>query len=180
MTTAGEILAAIRETHPKNAVVREVSIRDDFEQAIYWRYQLDGPRGAWWAKHLTDMDGPIADSVPDGWTPNASIPIRRIDALMRDTAGYTAIEIKVSRADFKRDTHEKRRAWQAHCRRFIYAAPAGLLNASEIPDGCGLWALDGRRLTVAKKATINKTPLPFPRAVFDSMLYRVSNYERAA
>lgn len=143
---AGDILAAIRETYPKNAVVREVSIVDLLH-------------------HRRDA---------------ASKRVRRIDALMRDTAGYTAIEIKVTRADFRRDTHEKRRAWQAHCRRFIYAAPAGLLSASEIPDGCGLWEFDGSRLTVAKKATINKIPTPFPRAVFDSMLYRVSNYERAA
>jgi hypothetical protein len=178
--TAAEILAAIREAYPKCAVVREVSVNDAHEQAIYWRYQLDGPRGAWWAKHLTDMDGPIAEAVPEGWTPHTSIPVRRIDALLRDTSGYTAIEIKVTRADFKRDTEEKRRAWRDHTRRFIYAAPAGLLTASEMPAGCGLWEFDGRRLTVAKKATINKTPLPFPKAVFDTMLYRVSNYERAA
>lgn len=180
MTTAGEILAAIRLAYPKNAVVREVSITDPFEQAIYWRYQLDGARGTWWEKHLTEKDGPVADSVPDGWHPRTSIPVRRIDALMRDTAGYTAIEIKVTRADFRRDTEEKRRAWKAHTRRFIYAAPAGLLNASEMPDGCGLWEFDGRRLTVAKRATINKAPLTLPRGVFDTMLYRVSNYERAA
>ena len=178
--TASQILMAIRLAYPKTAVVREVSITDPFEQAIYWRHQLDGPRGSWWAKHLTDRDGPVADSVPDGWHPATSIPVRRIDALLRDTSGYTAIEIKVTRADFRRDTSEKRRAWQAHTRRFIYAAPAGLLTASEMPAGCGLWEFDGSRLTVAKKATINKTPLTFPRSVFDTMLYRVSNYERAA
>jgi len=111
---------------------------------------------------------------------SASKPVRRIDALLRDTSGYTAIEIKVTRADFKRDTEEKRRAWKSHTRRFIYVTPKGLLNVSEIPAGCGLWEFDGYRLTVTKKATINKTPTPFPRAVFDTMLYRVSNYERAA
>lgn len=146
MTTAGEILLAIRDAYPKNAVVREVSIVD----------LLHRRRDA------------------------ASKRVRRIDALMRDTAGYTAIEIKVTRADFRRDTEEKRRAWKAHTRRFIYAAPAGLLNASEIPDGCGLWEFDGLRLKVTKKATINKAPLTLPRSVFDTMLYRVSNYERAA
>lgn len=146
MTTAADILAAIREAYPKCAVVREVSIMDPQHRGRDLR----------------------------------SKPVRRIDALLRDTAGYTAIEIKVTRADFRRDTIEKRRAWRDHTRRFIYAAPAGLLAASEIPAGCGLWEFDGRRLTVAKKATINKAPLPFPRSVFDTMLYRVSNYERAA
>lgn len=143
---AADILRAIRDTYPKCAVVREVSIVDTLHQRRDSR----------------------------------SKPVRRIDALLRDTLGYTAIEIKVTRADFRRDTPEKRRAWIAHTRRFVYAAPAGLLKASEIPDGCGLWEFDGRRLTVAKKATINKSPATFPRAVFDSMLYRVSNYERAA
>lgn len=144
------------------------------------RWHLEGSNSAYWRKRLAETGAPVADALPAGFSPYTSKPVRRIDALLRDTSGYTAIEIKVTRADFKRDTLEKRRAWQAHCRRFIYAAPAGLLTASEIPDGCGLWEFDGRRLTVAKRATINKTPTPFPRAVFDSMLYRVSNYERAA
>lgn len=146
MTTAAEILAAIRKAYPKAAVVREVSIVDPL--------------------HV--------------WRSTTSKPYRRIDALMRDTAGYTAIEIKVTRADFKRDTEEKRRAWRAHTRRFIYVTPAGLVNPSEVPDGCGLWEFDGDRLKVVKKATINKSPTAFPKAVFDTMLYRVSNYERAA
>jgi hypothetical protein len=110
----------------------------------------------------------------------ASKRVRRIDALLRDTSGYTAIEIKVTRADFRRDTEEKRRAWKAHTRRFIYATPAGLVTPGEVPDGCGLWEFDGHRLKVIKKATINKSPLTLPRSVFDTMLYRVSNYERAA
>lgn len=146
MTTAAEILAAIRKAYPKAAVVREVSIVDDQHQ----------------------------------WINRASRPVRRIDALMRETPGYTAIEIKVTRADFKRDTEEKRRAWKSHTRRFVYVTPTGLVNPSEVPDGCGLWEFDGVRLKVVKKATINKSPTAFPKAVFDTMLYRVSNYERAA
>jgi hypothetical protein len=178
LTTAAEILAAIREAYPKCAVVREVSIVDPIEAAIRVRQSANiSPQ---MERYYRERGMPMADSVPDGWVLQGSVPVRRIDALLRDTSGYTAIEIKVSRADFKRDTDEKRRAWIAHTRRFIYAAPTGLLNASEIPAGCGLWEFDGRRLTVAKKATINKTPTPFPRAVFDAMLYRVSNYERAA
>ncbi|MBT2587970.1 hypothetical protein [Arthrobacter sp. ISL-95] len=141
---------------------------------------MTGPRGEWWRKHLAETGAPVAYELPDGWTPYNTPPVRRIDALMRETAGYTAIEIKVTRADFKRDTHEKRRAWQAHTRRFIYATPAGLINPSEVPPGCGLWEFDGSRLTIAKKASINKEPLALPRSVFDTMLYRVSNYERAA
>lgn len=178
--TAADILQAIRDTYPKCAVVREVSINDTFEAAILNRWRLEGSRTRFWEQYFRDHDSPVADEVPDGWNPSESKPVRRIDALLRDTSGYTAIEIKVTRADFRRDTPEKRRAWAAHTRRFIYATPAGLISPSEVPDGCGHWEFDGRRLTVAKKATINKTPLALPRSVFDSMLYRVSNYERAA
>ena len=178
--TASEILAAIRLAYPKCAVVREVSIVDPFEEAIYNRWRLEGTRARFWERYFREHGSPVANEVPEGWNPLTSKPVRRIDALLRDTSGYTAIEIKVTRADFKRDTVEKRRAWQSHTRRFIYVTPKGLLNVSEIPEGCGLWEFDGHRLTVAKKATINKTPTPFPRAVFDTMLYRVSNYERAA
>lgn len=177
MTTAAEILAAIREAYPKNAVVREVSIVDPVEEAIRARRMVE--RHPQMRSHYEER-GPIADEVPEGWTLRGSIPVRRIDALMRDSTGYTAIEIKVTRGDFKRDTEEKRRAWRAHTRRFVYATPTGLVNPGEVPDGCGLWELDGRRLTVAKKATINKEPLTLPRSVLDTMLYRVSNYERAA
>jgi len=144
------------------------------------RWRLEGSNSAFWRKRFAETGAPVAGCLPKGFSPYKSVPVRRIDALLRDTAGYTAIEIKVTRADFRRDTEEKRRAWRDHTRRFIYAAPAGLLTPSEMPAGCGLWEFDGRRLTVAKKATINKAPLPFPRAVFDTMLYRVSNYERAA
>lgn len=177
MTTAAEILAAIRKAYPKAAIVREVSITDPIEEAIRARQQLNlYPQ----LREHYEARGPIADEVPEGWSWRGSVPVRRIDALMRDTAGYTAIEIKVTRADFKRDTEEKRRAWRAHTRRFIYVTPAGLVNPSEVPDGCGLWEFDGDRLRVVKKATINKSPTAFPKAVFDAMLYRVSNYERAA
>lgn len=178
MTTAAEILAAIRKAYPKAAVVREVSIQDPIESAIRVRYSAE--RSPQMLRYYRERDIPMAEEVPEGWTLQGSVPVRRIDALMRESAGYTAIEIKVTRADFKRDTEEKRRAWRAHTRRFVYVTPAGLVNVSEVPDGCGLWEFDGDRLRVVKKATINKSPTAFPRAVFDTMLYRVSNYERAA
>ena len=180
MTTAADLLAAVRSTYPKAAVVREVSITDSQVEAEMNLWRLMGTRRSYWEKYLAETGGPVADSLPAGWTPYNTPPVRRIDALMRETAGYTAIEIKVTRADFKRDTDEKRRAWQAHTRRFIYVTPAGLVNVSEVPANCGLWEFDGSRLRVVKKATINKEPLAMPRSVFDTMLYRVSNYERAA
>lgn len=178
MTTAADLLAAVRKAYPKAAVVREVSIQDPIEAAI--RVRQSANLSPAMERYYRERGVPMADEVPDDWDLRGSVPVRRIDALLRDTAGYTAIEIKVTRADFKRDTEEKRRAWQAHTRRFIYVTPAGLVNVSEVPANCGLWEFDGSRLRVVKKATINKSPLALPRSVFDTMLYRVSNYERAA
>lgn len=53
-----------------------------------------------------------------------------------------ALEIKVSMADFKRDTVEKRRAWMAHTDRFAYVAPKGLISKDQLPPGCGLVEYD--------------------------------------
>lgn len=176
--TAKDILAAIRKAYPRSAVVREVCLEDPFEHAIYRRYRLDGPTARYYKGRFEGLE--IADAVPEGWSPHGVKLTRRIDALMRDAQGYTAIEIKVTRGDFKRDTDEKRRAWRAHTRRFVYAAPRGLLNVGEIPEGCGLWEFEaGYGLRTAKRATINKDPRPLPKSVTDSMLYRVSNYEKA-
>src|SRR5688572_10827915 len=54
--------------------------------------------------------------------------------------GYlaTAYEIKVSRADFKRDTYEKQREARLFSDRFYYVTPAGLLKTTDIPDWAGL------------------------------------------
>jgi hypothetical protein len=50
----------------------------------------------------------------------------------------TAYEVKVSRADFKRDTPEKQRLARLYSDQFYYVAPAGLLTPSDIPDWAGL------------------------------------------
>ncbi|MGV1801525.1 MmcB family DNA repair protein [Agrobacterium vitis] len=54
--------------------------------------------------------------------------------------GYlaTAYEIKISRADFKRDTHGKQREARLFSDRFYYVTPVGLLKPEEIPDWAGL------------------------------------------
>lgn len=61
--------------------------------------------------------------------------------------GYeaTAYEIKVSRADFKRDTPEKQRDARLYSDYFFYAAPAGLIKPEEIPLWAGLIEYDPKR-----------------------------------
>lgn len=61
--------------------------------------------------------------------------------------GYlaTAYEIKVSRADFKRDNYQKQREARLFSDRFYYATPPGLLKTHDIPDWAGLIEItDGR------------------------------------
>lgn len=141
---AADVLNAIRRHHAQAAVVAEVV--------------LDDPD---WLDHYS----------PDSRTK----PTRRIDALMFRTLERTAIEIKVSRADFARDDWQKRRPWVRVTHRFVYAVPKGLVAASETPYGCGLWEVDEHgRVTVARKATFNRTPEPLPQQVVQALAYRAA------
>tara|TARA_Y100001001_G_C7916971_1_gene277288 strand:- start:4 stop:543 length:540 start_codon:yes stop_codon:yes gene_type:complete len=62
--------------------------------------------------------------------------------------GYraTAYEIKVSRADFKRDTRAKQRDARLFSDEFYYVTPPGLIKLEEVPDWAGLLEIseDGR------------------------------------
>jgi len=117
----------------------------------------------------------------------SSKPIRRIDALMFDSLQRTAIEIKVSKADLKRDTYQKRAPWAAVTHRFVYAMPVelfesitnwGALHTETGFDiyGCGIWTVDGAgRVKVARKAVVNRHPEPLPQQVIQSLAYRASD-----
>lgn len=150
---AGFILEAIRAKYPTTAIVPEITI-EDFDLPD------SGEVG----------EGPFRSSEerPDGHKYN-----RRIDALMFDSLVRTAIEIKVSRADFLRDTYWKRRAWQNVTHRFVYAVPHDLDVMS--PHGCGLWKVqeDGS-ITVAKKAITNRAPDFLPQTVVQRLAYRAA------
>ena len=68
----------------------------------------------------------------------------------------SAYEIKVSRADFKRDTAEKQQHALSFTDRFWYVTPHGLLDRSEIPEWAGLQEWDGRFFHVRKKAPMRE------------------------
>lgn len=111
---------------------------------------------------------------------------RRIDALLVGPGGVrTAIEIKTSVADFRRETEAKRRPWIQCCSRFVYATPRGLLDPADIPLGIGLWEVDDRfsssvapTLTVAKRCAVNPNPLPVPDQLFAALAYRLEKPRR--
>lgn len=147
------ILAAIRAKYPTAAVVPEITIED---------------------YDLPDSDG----EATYGYGPGLGSPAghkysRRIDALMFESLMRTAVEIKVTRADFMRDTYWKRRAWQNVTHRFIYAVPHDLDVMS--PHGCGLWRVGPQgQIVVAKKAIVNKTPDTLPQTVVQRLAYRAA------
>lgn len=100
---------------------------------------------------------------------------RRIDALMIKGKQRTAIEVKISRADYARETERKRQVWRSITHRFVYAVPAGLITPDEVPDGLGLWEIhpgDTPRLVVAKRARVNPNPDPITDQLFTAMCYR--------
>ena len=99
---------------------------------------------------------------------------RRIDALMFESFVRTAIEIKVSRDDVKRETYQKTEPWRRLVHRFIYAVPAGLVEHKPI-HGAGLWwVYDDGRIEVKDKAIINRTPEHLPQDVIQRMAYRAT------
>lgn len=50
----------------------------------------------------------------------------------------TAYEVKVSRADFRRDTHKKQRGARLFSDFFFYVAPVGVIPHEDVPDWAGL------------------------------------------
>ena len=67
----------------------------------------------------------------------------RIDFLAIAVAPSTgnravAYEVKVSRADFKRDTYAKQRGARLYSDHFYYIAPKGTIPEADVPDWAGL------------------------------------------
>ena len=49
----------------------------------------------------------------------------------------TAYEVKISRGDFRKDTHKKQRGARLFSDKFFYVAPEGIIKPEEIPDWAG-------------------------------------------
>ena len=147
---ASEVLQYVKEHHSKAAFVPELTVTDP------------------WALSNHDEES----------TPN--IYHRRIDALMMMGYQLTALEIKVSRADVKRDDWYKTLPWRRLTHRYIYAVPAGLIESREVPFyEAGLWWVheDGK-VEVKRKARINNYPEPLPLHVIQNMMYRIAGNTR--
>jgi hypothetical protein len=73
-----------------------------------------------------------------------------------------AYEIKVSRGDFKRDTHDKQRGARLLSDHFYYITPAGMIDTSEVPDWAGLIEVEWRR-GVRSPVLSPRTIVPAPK-----------------
>lgn len=185
---AKEVLHAIRLYKNKAAVLREVSVADPFEYARYNLWHLSDPNYGDYYRQKFEQNPDrwlVAESLPEGWSPHKRKFERRIDALIIDTH-RTAVEIKVTRSDFKADTDEKRAPWVHYTHKFVYAVPHGLVTPDEVPDYCGLWYVDPEAardyqwhhgVTVAKKAKVNKEAVDLPANLVKSLMGRLSRYE---
>lgn len=165
---AADVLEAIRRSNNGYPLLEELVITD-WEAVEKYRKLLDeaterAKLTGDWDVRATTMQGAYA--IPQ---------TRRIDGLLIGPNGQrTAIEVKVSRADYQRETHEKRRAWQAITHRFVYAVPEGLIAPDEVPTGIGLWYASTSGVVSAKPCRINKAPADPPIQLFNALCYRAA------
>lgn len=112
-----------------------------------------------------------------------SKPTRRIDALMFRSFQRTAIEVKVTLADWKRDSYRKRAPWAAVTNRFVFAVPKSLADqvggnygAHDLDTwDCGVWTVDeSGRVEVAKPAKVRPHPEPLPQQVIQALAFRAA------
>jgi hypothetical protein len=173
-----DILKAISRKYSDGALVKEIALNTEpsdpvsnlwkLEKAAYY-YGEDSDYYKEVAEQLKGQE--IAESIPLGWTP---LPTqRRIDGLLYASSKLIAIEVKISVADFKRETEAKREPWERVTHQFVYATPKDLLSPSDIPDHCGLWEINANgSITITKRAKVNKTPESMPQQVLVALMYR--------
>lgn len=90
---------------------------------------------------------------------------RRIDFFVINSGAgntTTAFEIKVSRADFKKDIENdlKQRGARLYSNYFYYVTPKGLLQPEEIPIWAGLWEYDFDTVDSKHVSFIERVPAP--------------------
>lgn len=143
---------------------------DTVTRALWDKYAADF---RWYFLTQVPTTGPSGKNGRDG---QPTTTARYIDVLLlaASSAGTIpyeriAVEIKVSRADFFRDTAVKSSAWRGIAHKFAYCAPAGMIRPEEVPDWAGLLEVavsphDGStvvrwRVRAPKNPTVEPLPL---------------------
>jgi hypothetical protein len=170
---------ALKNKYFKAAVLREVTIQDEDEAALMRTWYAR--QSSYYRRKYAEQGLEHKVELPENYDINDAKPARRIDFVIFESKTITAVEMKISKNDFKRDTEQKRRPWQKVVNRFVYLTPAGMLTPEEIPDGCGLWEMqpDGTILSV-KNARMNKNPEPFPQSMVKYLAWRAFAAEKLA
>lgn len=136
----------VAETHPETLAPvtvdtpeMPVKVTEDDMLRVLWRHFT---AQGWF---LVPQVSTVADDEENTYRDQM---LRRIDALAvrkprKQGIGAVeslAIEVKVTREDWKRDLDNpgKQRAWRDAAHRHVYAVPAGLVMPDETPDGSGL------------------------------------------
>jgi hypothetical protein len=126
---------------------------------------------------IDELEIAVEDAAP------GEIQARVIDALLVQKQVRTAIEVKISRLDFRNDTDAKRRPWMEVTHRFVYVVPHGLIKPSEVPSNCGLWYIKRLgpkkfKVSVVKRATHNEEPKPLPEKIMTAIMHRATRQPR--
>ena len=76
--------------------------------------------------------------------------------------GYLArsYEVKISKADFKRDSHKKQREARLYCDQFYYVTPPNLIALEDIPDWAGLIEIHNGKRKYIMEAPIRDKDAP--------------------
>jgi hypothetical protein len=155
------------------------------ERAILRKYLVD--QAGWGVLREVSIDDLVQPSR------GRKVNRRRIDYLLMRISRRSsprheriALEVKVTRADFKRDTDEKRAAWFGVSDRFAYVTPIGLIKPEELPAGCGLMeynpeAIFGKDVLKWKVIAPRRTepPTPFDTQFFAYLFGRASRAEHS-
>jgi len=101
----------------------------------------------------------------------------RIDGLLLGSDGSkVAVEAKVTRQDYLKESPRKRAGWLEATHHFVYLTPKGLLRRVEVPADCGLWEYEAGNITEKVSPPLNASPGPLSDISFQSG--RESRYER--
>lgn len=91
----------------------------------------------------------------------ASYRVRTADALIVETwpsrgMGFTGVEYKKYRYDWLKELKEPGKADEIaqYCQHWLILAPAGLVQAGELPTNWGLWEIKGKRIYRTVKAPL--------------------------
>lgn len=143
------------------------------------------------AVNIVPFDGPEGPSTGHDRRIDLLVARRARDQSKAGPVETLAVEVKVTRADFLTDIRNpaKQEPWKRAATRHTYAVPAGLVQASEVPEECGLiWVhepvqsaygyLSPAEIKWVKRAPYTPGHRPqLPQRVLIALIYRLAGYE---